>query len=99
MNGSLWCVPFGTWGWKECVPFGTVVGDPYTDQDLETDLLDQAAAAQRAQPTSNCSQQEPFSSPFYGQSTSHGFATCTARSRCINSSKLLIFTFKSKKLS
>ncbi|XP_035839387.1 ultraviolet-B receptor UVR8 [Helianthus annuus] len=30
-----------TWGWKECVPFGTVVGDPYTDQDPETDLLDQ----------------------------------------------------------
>ncbi|KAF5774001.1 putative regulator of chromosome condensation 1/beta-lactamase-inhibitor protein II [Helianthus annuus] len=31
-----------TWGWKECVPFGTVVGDPYTDQYPETDLLDQA---------------------------------------------------------
>ncbi|MFS8007901.1 putative regulator of chromosome condensation 1/beta-lactamase-inhibitor protein II [Helianthus anomalus] len=30
-----------TWGWKECVPFGTVVGDPYTDQYPETDLLDQ----------------------------------------------------------
>ncbi|KAM0061210.1 hypothetical protein Hdeb2414_s0004g00133301 [Helianthus debilis subsp. tardiflorus] len=36
---------------------------------------------------SNCSQQEPFSSPFYGQSTSHGFATCTTRSRCINSTR------------
>ncbi|KAJ0896000.1 putative regulator of chromosome condensation 1/beta-lactamase-inhibitor protein II [Helianthus annuus] len=30
-----------TWVWKDCVSFGTVVGDPYTEQDPETDLLDQ----------------------------------------------------------